>query len=118
MEYWNELLIEAVKPGGIFPPAQTIHVVAPEADEFFTAINEADSEYFENASDRLTIDGQTCDFIYCFGFFYVKNEDGTYRFKTIEGVKNFLSQNAVELEVERESRFDLQQGIDSDLLRL
>jgi hypothetical protein len=116
MERWNELLIEAVKEDGIFPPMATIGVEAPDSKEFFKAIERADPEYFDNASDYLKIDGQECRFIYCFGFFYVQNEDGVYRFKINEQVENFLRSNAIDLEVERQAQFETERDIDNHLL--
>jgi hypothetical protein len=116
MERWNELLIEAVKEDGIFPPMATINVEAPNAKEFFEAIEQADPEYFENASTRQTYKTQTCDYIYCFGWFYVRDEDGVYRFAQKDSIDRFLWHNANELEVERQAQFETERDIDNHLL--
>ena len=116
-KYWFQLLKEAVKDDGIFPPMATINVVAPSADEFFEALYLLDSEYFDNASERLEVDGYSVRHLYCFQNFYCKDEECEYsKHSTIYDVQAMLNRTSNAYATHLHNRYELQQSIDRHLL--
>lgn len=113
---YKQLISRSVSSGKGFTIEQPTDEI-PSATRFFEAIELADPEYFENASERLEIKGQSLHFLEAFGRFYCKGEDGELmRFGGRYAMEYHLERQSDILDNLREDQAQLQRDIDQHLL--